>query len=51
MLYKVRAHANIKGNEEDNTLAKEGMSKEHLDVSQPHEFAHSTSYYYYQRDN
>ena len=48
-LYKVRAHANIKGNEEADTLAKEGTSKEHYNASQPHEFAHSTPYYY-QRD-
>ena len=49
-LYKVRAHASITGNEEANTLAKEGTSKEHLNASQPHEFAHSTPYYY-QRDD
>ena len=48
-LYKVRAHTNIKGNEEADTLAKEGTSKEHYNASQPHEFAHSTPYYY-QRD-
>ena len=33
-----------------NTLAKKGTSKEHLNASQPHEFAHSTPYYY-QRDD
>ena len=49
-LYKVRAHANITGNEEADTLAKEGTSKEHSNASQPHKFAHSTPYYY-QRDN
>ncbi len=48
-LYKVRAHANIKGNEEVDTLDKEGTSKEQSNASQPHEFAHSTPYYY-QRD-
>ena len=48
-LYKVRAHANIKGNEEVDTLAKEGTSKEHCNASQLHECAHSTPYYY-QRD-
>ena len=43
-LYKVRAHANIVGNEEAETLAK------YLNALQPHEFAHSTPYYY-QRDD
>ena len=41
-LYKVRAHANIQGNEEADTLAKEGTTTKHLNASQPHEFAHST---------
>ena len=36
-LYKVRAHANILGNEKE---------KEHIDAINPHEFAHSTPYYY-----
>ena len=49
-LYKIRAHANITRNEEANTLAKEGTLKEHSNTSQPHEFAHSTPYYY-QRDD
>ena len=49
-LYKVRARANITGHEEVDTLAKEGTSKEHSNESQPHEFAHSTPYYY-QKDN
>ena len=44
-LYKVRAHANITGNEEADTLAKEGTLKEHSNASQPHEFAPSTPYY------
>ena len=48
-LYKVRAHANMIGNGVADTLAKEGTLKEHSNASQPHEFAHSTPYYY-QRD-
>lgn len=32
------------------TLAKEGTSKEHSNTLYPHEFAHSTPYYY-QRDD
>ena len=45
-LYKVRAHVNIIGNDETDTLAKESTLKEHSNASQPHEFAHSTLYYY-----
>ena len=48
-LYKIRAHANIEGNEQAHELAKEGKKKEHTDAINPHEFAHSTPYYY-QRD-
>ena len=49
-VYKVRAYANITGNEEVDTLVKEGTSKKNSNTSQPHEFAHSTLYYY-QRGN
>ena len=49
-LYKVRAHANVTGNEEVDTLAKEGMSKEHSNALQPHEFFHSTPCYYQKDD-
>ena len=45
-LYKVRAHANILGNEKVDELAKRGREKEHIDAMNPHEFAHSTPYYY-----
>ena len=45
-LYKVRVHTNIEGNEKADELAKEGREKEHTDVINPHEFAHSTPYYY-----
>ena len=45
-LYKIRAHANIEGNEKTNELAKEGKEKEHTNAMNPHEFAHSTLYYY-----
>ena len=45
-LYKVRACANIEGNKKTNELVKEGREKEHTDAINPHEFAHSTPYYY-----
>ena len=45
-LYKVRAHANIEGNEKANELAKEGREKEHIDAINPHKFAYSTPCYY-----
>ena len=45
-LYKVRAHANIEGNEETDKLAIEAREKEHTGAINPHEFAHSTPYYY-----
>ena len=45
-LYKVRAHANILGNEKADELAKVGREKEHTDAINPYEFAHSTPYYY-----
>ena len=44
-LYKLRAHANILGNEKADELAKEGREKEHIDAINPHEFTHSTPYY------
>ena len=45
-LYKVRAHANLEGNEKVEKLAKGGREKEHTDAINPQEFAHSTPYYY-----
>ena len=45
-VYKVRAHANIEGNENAHKLAKEGREKEHTDAINPHKFVHSTPYYY-----
>ena len=45
-LYKVQVHANIVKNEKADKLAKEGRDKKHTDAINPHEFAHSTPYYY-----
>ena len=45
-LYKVRAHTNIEGNEKADKLAKIGREKRHYNAIHPHEFAHSTPYYY-----
>jgi ribonuclease HI len=50
-LYKVRAHTNIKGNEEADKLAKE-RSKIVSDIPyHPHESAHSTSYWWCRDDS
>jgi ribonuclease HI len=52
-LHKVRAHTNIKGNEEANKLAKEG-SKIDLENDmpiQPHENAHSTPFWWCRDDD
>ena len=43
---KVRAHANIEGNEKADELAKEGRDEEHIDAIIIQKFAHSTPYYY-----
>jgi ribonuclease HI len=43
-LHKVKAHANMNGNEQANTLAKIGCELDHKDVM-PHEHAHPTPYY------
>ena len=48
-LHKVKAHSNITGNEIVDTLAKNGRHKQHLLPTEPHEFAHST-HYYFQKD-
>jgi hypothetical protein len=42
---KVKAHANITGNEIVDTLAKRGRYKEHLLPTKSHEFAHSSPYH------
>jgi hypothetical protein len=44
-LAKVKAHANINGDNTANHLAKQGKNKAHLTPTEPHEFAHSTPYY------
>lgn len=49
-LHKVRAHANIQGNEQADTLAKAGRAKEHRNAEFPHEFAHSTPYFFQKVD-
>ena len=44
-LYKVRAHINIEGNEQADTLANWGCQLNIRNAKAPHEHAHSTSYY------
>jgi ribonuclease HI len=41
-LYKVRAHVNIDGNEQADTLAKEGLELDHRNAIHPYEHAHAT---------
>ena len=45
ILYKVRAHAHIDGNEQADQLAKAGKSKPHRGPIYPYENGHSTPYY------
>lgn len=44
-IYKVRAYANIDGNEKTNKLAKRGCKLRYKDAKFPHKFAHLISYY------
>jgi hypothetical protein len=46
-IYKVKAHININGNEQSDTLAKTGTKKSYKFASKPHEFAHTTPYYFH----
>jgi hypothetical protein len=46
-LHKVKAHTNIIGNEIVDTLAKNGRHKQHSLPTVPHEFVHSTPYYFH----
>ena len=46
-IYKVKAHAKINGNEHADQLAKEGtMKRNYQFAANPHEFAHTTPYYF-----
>ena len=45
-IYKVKAHANLKGNEVVDALAKEGTRKATRPALLPHEHAHATPYYF-----
>ena len=44
-LHKVKAHANINGNEQADTLAKIGCEFDHRDAVMPHEHAHPSPCY------
>ena len=44
-LHKIKAHTNIEGNDQANTLAKQGCELDHRDVVAPYEHAHPTPYY------
>lgn len=43
-VYKVQAHANIDGNEQDNKLTIMGWKQAQKNVRAPYEHAHSTPY-------
>jgi hypothetical protein len=45
-IYKVKAHINIEGNEQADALAKNGTKKIYRFASKPHEFVHTTPYYF-----
>ena len=45
-IHKVRAHANIDGNEQADKLAKRGRKLEHEDAEHPYEHAHPAPYYF-----
>ena len=45
-IHKVKAHINIKGNEQADTLAKNGTKKRYKFASKTYEFAHTTPFYY-----
>ena len=49
-LHKVRAHANIEGNEKANELAKLGRVKDHREAKHPYEHAHATPFYFQKDD-
>ena len=44
-LHKVKAHANVNGNVQANTLTKIGCELDHRDAAMRHEHAHPTPYY------
>ena len=47
MISKVKAHANIDGNEQADQLAKAGnQNRNYQFATKPHEFAHTTPYYF-----
>ena len=48
--HKVRAHANIDGNEQADKLAKEGREKSHKNAKHPYEHAHAIPYYFQKED-
>ena len=50
ILHKVRAHANIDGNEKADELAKLGRVKDHREAKHPYEHAHATPFYFQKDD-
>ena len=48
-LHKIKAHTNIGGNDQEDTLAKQGYELDHIDATVPYEHAHPTPYYLQKR--
>ena len=50
-LHKVWAHAKIEGNKKADEPAKFGRELHHRIAKYPHEFAHASTPYYFQKDD
>jgi hypothetical protein len=44
-LHNIKAHTNIGGNDQANTLSKQGRELDHKNAVVPYEHAHPTPYY------
>ena len=47
IIYKVKSHINIEGNEQAYILTKSGTKKRYKFASKPYEFEHTTPYYFH----
>ena len=44
-LHKIKAHTNIRKNDQADALAKRGRELDHIDATTPYEHAHPTPYH------